>query len=242
MNSELMLNKVRSPFFDRKTTVLIESATAIEIEALKSKIVELQSESDFLIQHLELVQQELEMYYLDSKSKSSEIKRCSAQLVDCQNKLNLICGIGFDRFDFNLQNGLQGTNWYAPEVDGCWGGPGCVSILNLPHLNAGQYVVRLSVADVASEDILSNLRVAIGTADGEVNYLDHLLDYQPVLMNCKCDIVAEFSILQAMGSLSLTIISPFVLSSPGYGFSDIRELSIKLSNIVLMTARGKNDI
>lgn len=69
--------------------------------------------------------------------------------------------LSLNQFTVNMNEPITGNNWYDPEVDGRWAGPGTLSTVIMPGLVQGQYDIDLDVVDTIEPDVLAGMEMLI---------------------------------------------------------------------------------
>jgi hypothetical protein len=188
----------------------------------------LKQEGEQLLLQLHEVQQELEQYFLlyEQAKSDSDVKTNTTGLstdfwLKHQPKELVI----------NLQQDIAGSNWYPPEPQGRWAGPATLSTLQMPPLQAGDYLLELDIVDAMNLGIVNGLVIeAFNQAHPvEVSYPLYKGEY-PLI--CKVPICIA---LNAAAEPWLIVLRFPQMVSPGdSGADDKRHLAIRLRTLRLV--------
>lgn len=126
----------------------------------------------------------------------------------------------------DLKGEIDGDNWYYPEKDGRWAGPGDVSTLNLPRLLPGDYKLQIDVVDAMEPEILAGMEVAV---NGMVLELTHQGRGYPARA------YARFSVDEAESRTlwEIRFKFPKLVCPAQHGSSDQRLLAVRVQSLRL---------
>ena len=126
-----------------------------------------EKENRLLTLQLQQVQEELK-YYFD-KYNSLKESWASGDMVEGGKEksfLNVVENETARTVEtiIDMRQLINGDNWYHPEHDGRWTGPGTTSTVHLPDLPSGRYRLELDLVDAA---VLENIRKLEMNLNGE---------------------------------------------------------------------------
>lgn len=121
-------------------------------------VKELAEQNGFLAAQLTQVQQDLERYYLENLNlRQTAIGR---PLLD-----DPVRGYWLQfhprEFWLDLRRETLHDNWYEAEAHGRWAGPEPVTVLSLPPLREGEYVMELELVGVIAPYLLESVRCSL---------------------------------------------------------------------------------
>jgi hypothetical protein len=147
-----------------------------------------------------------------------------------------------------MRHFVDGENWYDPEDDGRWAGPGEHSSLRLPRLGKGRYRLELEVVDAMAADMVRQMRVSVAGAAIAVRrrskdslagplaplkraYLTHYKGRQlyPVRVSGIFDVTEE----KQQSPLQVELSFPRLISPADRGQPDYRKLAVRVSQVVV---------
>lgn len=114
--------------------------------------VELRQENELLLLQRDQLQEELEHYFLRCTELERKQKKNATEFTAAFWIVNQPTEIVVD-----MRQEVVGSNWYDAEADGRWAGPGGVSTIQLPPLQAAEYTLVLEVVDSMHPEIVSNM-------------------------------------------------------------------------------------
>ena len=123
----------------------------------------------------------------------------------------------------DLRQEILGENWYLPEVDGRWTGPGAAATIMLPPLPTGHFHVEIEVVGLVSLLQLQGVLVGVGS-ERFVADCDLLSDALPCVLSAECN-VAENDI--SMPWL-LCVVVPELICPAEVGIDDQRTLGLRI--------------
>lgn len=138
----------------------------------------------------------------------------------------------------DLRDTIDGTNWYEPEVDGRWAGPGPVSSLCFPPVKPGRYRLGLEIVDAMAPEILNDVRCEFaGTVISLVessprSWLARVVGRRrryPVMLAADVQISPE----QCANDLTLSFTFNKLISPASRGSTDQRKLALRLRHVTL---------
>lgn len=184
----------------------------------------LKKESENLLMQLHGVQEELEHYFSLYEQVKKE-KEWQAKTSDFWNRHSP------KEITVEMQDSIAGDNWHAAEAEGRWAGPGLLSTLEMPGLQAGSYMLELDIVDAMHRDIVNGLVIeAFDKAHPiEVTYPLYQGEY-PLVCSAQLNIPAN----KASEPWLVGLRFPH-LASPAEGNShDRRQLAIKFRTLRLV--------
>ena len=124
------------------------------IVPLQASNADLLQENDLLRLQLHFVEEELEHNFLQTQelSKSLELLKSTHECLSAERRCEVL---------LDMRNAIDGENWYYPEVDGRWAGPGSFGTIRVCPMRAGEYELRLDVVDTMSPEILAKMKVSL---------------------------------------------------------------------------------
>jgi len=138
----------------------------------------------------------------------------------------------------DLRNRIVGRNWYEPEIDGRWAGPGPVSMLVLPAVKPGRYQIGLEIVDAIAPEVLKGVQYKL--AGKPVYFADAypqgwLTQALGKRRHYPIKLVAEVQLLPEQCASDLELEFSFVklISPASRGSADQRMLAIRLKNVTL---------
>ncbi|MDP2370552.1 hypothetical protein [Rhodoferax sp.] len=211
-NSKLIADSADSTRAKAKLEAqLAERPQAAQVAA---QLADHQHESELLLLQLHQVQEELEHYFLLHQELQQQQKQ-----QEQPTELRV-----------DMRQDVVGSNWYHPEVDGCWAGPTTVSTLQIQPVQAGNYTLSLEVVDAMHPDIVQNMEFeALGqSARFEIESLTPDADY-PLVCKARLCIAADTPPVPWHISLRFT----HLVSPAESGGDDHRRLAIRLQTLRL---------
>ena len=210
-----LLNNEKAALSSTKHT---ESKTSAEVTELKQ-------ENELLLLQLHQVQEELEHYFLRNQElEKAQQAKATGFVTDFWRRHQP------QELLLDMRQDITGNNWYPPEIDGCWAGPGTLSTLQLPPLQPGLYAIELDIVDAMNLAIVNELMVeALGQSlPVEVSYPLYKSDY-PLI--CRVQLSVPFDAVQQPWSIGLRF--PQTVSPAASGSDDQRQLAIRLRTVRL---------
>ena len=218
-----------------------------KVLALEKKLGIAAQESELLLQQLNQVQSELELYFnkYTELSKSDAPAAVNEQAVasvsestSTHAKTDAPREIAVD-----LREYVEGENWYYAEHDGRWAGPEEVSTLIVKTPAPGTYDIVLNIVDAMSPEIVKGMRVYFddqsvklssnGRNKGKLRSLAKLRRNDsltfPVEMTGKVVVDNKNGGLQSIVKIEL----PETISPASRGESDRRKLGIRVRGVHL---------
>lgn len=121
-------------------------------------VKELAEQSGFLAAQLAQVQHDLEKYYLENLELR---QRVSGQPLLDDPVRGYWLQFHPREFWLDLRRETVHDNWYEAEVHGRWAGPKPVTVLALPPLREGKYVMELELVGVIAPYLLDDVRCSL---------------------------------------------------------------------------------
>ena len=176
-----------------------------------------------LMRQMHEVQEELERCFLQSQDLARREKQQSDQL---STHLLLLRNSQPVEVTYDFRHDIERENWYPPEADGCWAGPGCISSFKVPPLGLGRFELQLDVVDAMEPGILYEMDVSL---NGMSLPITKDWTVYPAL------VVAQFSTdaLAVHTAWDFQINFPKVVSPRQLGADDSRTLAIRLRTVKL---------
>lgn len=148
--------------------------------------------------------------------------------------------------DVDLCGYVDGENWYSPEPQGRWAGPGLVSQMRLPPIAPGAYRLTIEVVDAIEMDVLTQMRVELAGVDVGLRRI------------IRSDLQGRFAAVQRWrsklrghhpfpvcvvgvchvpdgglaGGVDLSFHFPFTKSPAERGENDMRDLAVRFRRVV----------
>ncbi|MDD2741554.1 MAG: hypothetical protein PHV02_04725, partial [Rhodocyclaceae bacterium] len=212
-----------------------------EVSQLKKQLVlteqkpaqqqDLQQENELLLLQLHQVQEELERYFLkyqDSKKHES---------------LPLPSRVVSEDVFVDFKKPVSGVNWYPPEVDGAWAGPGAVSKIELPELAVGEYQVEVELVDAMAPEIIRNLSARFnGTSlfffGGDYQYSDDIRHAKKIKYPLVLKTTFKVGVSDVGRTASLRFDFPRLISPASRGSDDQRMLAIRFGSLRIRPVVG----
>jgi hypothetical protein len=208
----------------QKQIEVLKQETARLAEQHRLQTHELQEEGELLLTQLHQVQEELERYFLEYQDQKKQLQGIT-QFWLRHPPADL--WVDMRRTD-------DGQGWYEAEADGRWSGPTTESLIALPPLAAGAYLVELHIADAMSPEVVAGMQLHAQLSDGQ---------------SLPVELVHEFGAAPGMypmlsagvlhlpdglqGSWQLNLVLPEVISPAEHGGSDTRQLGLRLQGLRL---------
>ena len=202
---------------------------ASQAPAPSASNTELEEENELLLQQLHLVQEELESYFLKHQSTQQELQTIQQQLQ--APPLSQIYWAQHHPAEVivDLREAVQGDNWYAPELDGSWAGPGLVSSIRLPALRPAKYEILFDVVDAMNPAIIEGVSLHLNDHPLELHKDIH---DKAALIRTKLD----SSQLPPSNEWQLRLDFPQSISpATAHGSDDQRQLTLRLKTIKFKT-------
>jgi chemotaxis protein histidine kinase CheA len=208
--------------------------------ALQAEKAEMAQENDLLLHQLHQVQEELEHYFLKYQDVSQQHQ---TQLKPLQWAVDFWQRHPPEVIELSLCEDIDGRNWYHPERDGSWAGPGLVSTLQMPPVAAGRYMLELHIKDAMQPEIVLGQQISVlgqSSESAEPTELVHEFaehgNLYPMVSMAMLDIPKQ----QLPWTLQISI--PHNISPADSGGDDTRRLGIKLQAIRLIRQHPMADL
>ncbi|GAP35180.1 hypothetical protein [Piscinibacter sakaiensis] len=137
---------------------LAASAADERLQQAERQREALQRDGEGLLQQVQQLREELELYYRRHRSLQEAEEARRHQLRRLQAHAHALQP---DTLRIDLRSAIDGDGWHEAEPDGRWTGPATSSRLHLPGLAAGAYHVQLEVVDALAPDVLDGAALAI---------------------------------------------------------------------------------
>ena len=142
---------------------------------------------------------------------------------------------------------INGMNWYDPEHDGRWAGPGTRSTVRLPSLSEGRYKLTMNVVSTMSRKIFDRMEISVDNAKLRTKRNLRTNLHGPLGMwkrtRAKLDssvspfpaeIEASFKVGKATGEPGELVLEfPEAVSPAERGEPDSRHLTARISEIII---------
>lgn len=195
---------------------------------------ELKDENELLLLQLHQVQEELEHYFLSSQDLSMKQKELEEKL-DKKGEVPPyeLSGINIDL----RKDSFEGGNWYYPEADGRWSGPGLESSLLLPQLAVGKYEMLLDIVDAMQPSILQGLKMSLDDKPLEISFskkgtafsrLIKKYSMYPTKAKAYIDVKKESTKSSMLKLHFPEVVSP---SEKGVDKKDLRKLGVRVKKV-----------
>lgn len=202
-----------------------------QAEQYQGQLREQKEESELLLTQLHQVQEELERYFLQYQDQKKQLHAIS-QFWRQQPPAELWV---------DMRRTEDGHGWYEAEADGRWSGPGTESLIELPPLAAGDYLVELHIADAMAPELVAGLQLVAQLSDGQSLPVElvHEFGTAPSLYPM---VSAGMLTLSASVQVSwhLQLLLPQVISPAEHGSSDTRQLGLRLQGLRLSLQQSEN--
>jgi len=202
-----------------------------QVEQYQGQLREQTEESELLLTQLHQVQEELERYFLQYQDQKKQLHAIS-QFWRQQPPADLWV---------DMRRTEDGHGWYEAEADGRWSGPGTESLIELPPLAAGDYLVELHIADAMAPELVAGLQLVAQLSDGQSLPVElvHEFGTAPSLYPM---VSAGMLTLSASVQVSwhLQLLLPQVISPAEHGSSDTRQLGLRLQGLRLSLQQSEN--
>jgi hypothetical protein len=217
----------------------LSQAALSTVEALQVEKTAQTQENELLLLQLHQVQEELEHYFLQYQDAT---QKHQTQLKPLQSAVDFWQRHPPEVIKINLCEHIDGQNWYYPEADGSWSGPGLVSTLQMPPMPAGSYMLELHVKDAMQPEIVLGQQVFVVSRNAD--------SVEPVELVHEFAEQGDLYPMVSMGLLELThqqlpwtlqISLPHNVSPADSGSNDTRRLGIKLQAIRLIRQNATSD-
>lgn len=190
----------------------------------RQQVQELTEEGDLLMAQLHQVQEELEHYFVQYQEQKKQLQSVT-QFWRQHPPTEL--WVDMRRTD-------DGNGWYEAEADGRWSGPGTESIIELPPLAAGQYLLELHIADAMAPELVADMQLVAQLDDGQVLPVSLVHEFGAAEGMYP---MASAGILElpasVQGGWQLKLVLPHVVSPAEQGGDDTRELGLRLQGVRL---------
>ena len=205
-------------------------ASAAELTQLRSQNTEMAKENELLLLQLHQVQEELENYFLKYQEIAGKGQHESEQLTFQSQFWHEHQP---DEVVIDLRREIDGANWYYPENDGRWAGPGEVSSIKVPSLRSGKYKVQLDIVDAMEPEIVVGMDVTLNGTQVETGK-DWLGYGYPAVINAwfSTEVIPENPVWEFQFRFP-KLISPAQIGSNS---EDQRNLAIRLRTLKLIAA------
>jgi len=194
-----------------------------ELAQMQTKNSELAQASQLQVLQVKQVQEELGDYFARYQELLESNKADSRELVALRRfwSKNQPAETIID-----LKGEIDGDNWYYPEKDGRWAGPGDVSTLNFPRLQAGKYKIQIDAVDAMEPEILAGMEVAV---NGIVLELKHQGRRYPIRAYAQFSV--EETELRPLWEIRFKF--PKLVCPAQHGSSDARSLAVRVQSVHL---------
>lgn len=206
-----------------------------------------QEEIELLRAQLSQVRQELRHYFIKAQESSGRQGPGKVSRLDAASRG------GETSVVLDLRHFVDGSNWYHAEDDGRWAGPGVVSTLRLPALQAGRYRIDLLVVAEVEPGLLSGMRGELGghrvrwrgnilaEANGTLAPLRRLRDrFRPAARRAfPRRASGTVAIPEAKGPVDLRLHFPRTVSPVSESGPDARQLSIRVQTVSIERIAGE---
>ena len=213
----------------------VSSLTA-ELERERAKVParndsqreELEQENELLLLQLHQVQEELENYFLKHQQVAQELKEITRQQEEEKNQVPLAHAY-WTRLHpaevlIDLREPIRGSNWYEPELDGSWAGPGQTSAIHMPALRKGKYDMLIDVVDAMDATIIEGMKASLA---GHPLELKKEVHDRSAVLRARVDT----NQLPPEHEWTLQIEFPAVISPASHGSDDTRQLAVRIKTI-----------
>lgn len=193
-------------------------------ESDNSVKAELECRNDLLLVQLRHVQEELGRNFVQCQ-QLQEARRLDSFTLDFWRNHQP------DVITVDLRNGVVGDNWHDLEESGRWTGPGKVSVVRLPSLQGGNYLLELEVVGAVAPDLLETAELEF-----QGHHYPLLVKYRggEGLLPAVC--AASFTIAgtAGQGPLQLSLRLSRTLSATENDLTDKRQLGLLVQQLRLI--------
>jgi hypothetical protein len=197
-------------------------------------------EYDLLLHQLHQVQEELEHYFLKYQDVAQQHQ---TQLKPLQWAVDFWQRHPPEVVEISLCEDIDGRNWYHPEPDGRWAGPGLVSALQMPPVPAGRYKLELQIKDAMQPEIVLGQQISVlGQTSESTEPLElvHEFAEQGGLYPVVSMGLLNMPNQQLPWTLQISL--PHNISPADSGGDDTRRLGIKLQAVRLIRQHPMADL
>lgn len=182
---------------------------------------ELRLENELLVQQLHQVQAELERYFQESRKVQHDGGSVLAKFWRYHQP---------ELLALDLRRPIFGDQWHAPEADGRWTGPAAISTVELPPLQAGEYLLEIEVVDAIAPGLLDTAEVELQGQRQRlaVEYLGGGATF-PAICSAALAVNGE-----AEAPMELVLRLPRTASPAEFGSEDSRQLGIRVHQVRLI--------
>ena len=124
----------------------------------------------------------------------------------------------------DLREPIRGSNWYEPELDGSWAGPGQTSTIHMPALRKGKYDMLIDVVDAMDATIIEGMKASLA---GHPLELKKEVHDRSAVLRARIDT----NQLPSEHEWTLQIEFPAVISPASHGSDDTRQLAVRIKTI-----------
>lgn len=221
---------------------------------------QIKAENELLQLQIEQVQEELEYQFKQTQQLSAKIGKEAdseksetaagdaappAAPAPATRDTNRPPQSGKIRID--MRQFINGMNWYDPEHDGRWAGPGTRSTVRLPSLSEGRYKLTMNVVSTMSRKIFDRMEISVDNAKLRTKSNLRTNLHGPLGMwkrtRAKLDssvspfpaeIEASFKVGKATGEPGELVLEfPEAVSPAERGEPDSRHLTARISEIII---------
>jgi len=190
-----------------------------------AELTDLKQENDLLLQQLHQVQEELEHYFLRNQELLKNQQSTSNTFVTNFWRMHQPSTLVI-----NMQQDIVGENWYPAESDGRWAGPGKVSTIQLPPLQAGEYLLELDVIDTMNPGIIESMTLEVLDQPQPFEIIYPLYRGElPLICQAKISLPAE----NATKPWKICMRFATLVSPAETGSDDKRQLALRLRSLRL---------
>ena len=189
---------------------------------------ELEQENELLLLQLHQVQEELENYFLKYQQVAQDLKEIIRQRNEEKTQAPLAQAY-WTRLHpaevlIDLREPIRGSNWYEPELDGSWAGPGQTSTIHMPALRKGKYDMLIDVVDAMDATIIEGMKASLA---GHPLELKKEVHDRSAVLRARVDT----NQLPPEHEWTLQIEFPAVISPASHGSDDTRQLAVRIKTI-----------